>query len=62
MSLEVAKYMATKWLEAELELSGYLLQMDIHDCKIFTTWLISERKKYVKMRDEIAIEALLKEK
>lgn len=53
MSLEVAKYMAQKWMEAEIELHGYLLHLSNEDSGKFLDWLNEEMPRYHKIRDGI---------
>lgn len=53
MSLELAKYMAQKWMEAELELLGYTNLLSQDDTDRFNDWFSKEHVKYKRMREEI---------
>lgn len=53
MSLELAKYMVMKWMEAEIEIHGYLLQLSDKDRQEFLHWLTEEMPKYHKIRETV---------
>lgn len=62
MSLELAKYLAMKWMEGELELAGHIANMSCSDAIAFKEWFDKEHPKYRKMADEIKQLAIKKHK